>query len=310
VTTTDIACDYPNEINAQARRAGRAFTATVEQAGLGMDDRTSVAGAANIVGAAALVYPRADEDTLLGASLWTAFLIMNDDRWDCSPPTAAAPKWFPELVRVLDGGVEPGADADPLARFLSITLDRLDRTLGPSAVAEIMAQIRTTLDAMVWERVWNRHPDTLSLDTYLSFRRAYSTMNVQVVLDKWINGGDAFDDLAGHPVQRAIDDIVVRFGCLSNDYYSWEREKRRADASNAVRILMDHDGLTEPAALDAVRRLCDDALRDLDCLATALATSDPTDPRTRRLVVYLNSHKPLIAAAARWPSRTDRYTVT
>lgn len=307
---TDIACGYPNETNAQAPRAAQAFADAVEQAGLGGDDRTSVAGAANIVGAAALVYPRADEATLLGASLWTAFLIMNDDRWDCAPPTAAAPHWFPELVRILDGGGEPGAGADPLARFLSITMGQLDRTLGAPAVAEIAAQIRTTLDAMVWERVWNRHPGALSLDTYLSFRRAYSTMNVQVVLDKWINGGEGFDDLVGHPVRRAIDDIVVRFGCLSNDYYSWEREKRSINASNAVRILMDHDGLTEPAALDAVHLLCDDALRDLDCLATALATDDPADPRTDRLGVYLDCHKPLVAAAARWPSHTDRYTVT
>lgn len=316
--TTAIACSYPNETNAFSAEVEQAFTAAVGRAGLVGDDRASVTGASNIVGAASLVYPHADQATLLGASLWTAFLIVNDDRWDCTPTStgaddpadASAPPWFPELSRVLDSDVEPGPGADPLARFLWITIDQLGRTLGPHAVAEIATEIRTTLDAMVWERIVNRYTHTVSLDTYLSLRRAYSTMNVQVVLDKWVNGGHAFDDLARHPIRLAIDDVVVRFGCLSNDYYSWEREKLAVDESNAVRVLMDHDGLGEPAALRCVHRLCDDALRDLDCLAHALAAQNRSDPRTRRLIDYLDCHKPLIAAAARWPSRTDRYTVT
>jgi hypothetical protein len=34
--------------------------------------------------------------------------------------------------------------------------------------------------------------------------RGYSTMNVQIVLDKWINGGRSFAALRGDPIRRAI----------------------------------------------------------------------------------------------------------
>jgi hypothetical protein len=312
VSVEPLSCDYPVEVNPRRREAQAEFRRAVERAGLAGADLTAVSGASNIVGAAAMVYPFADTPTLLGASLWTAFLIVNDDRWDCAASARgeAVPPWFAALREVLDDRSANRRPTDPLAVLLAITLDQLDCTLGAHALAEITREIRTTLDAMMWESTWGGYTHALSMASYLSFRRAYCTMNVQVVLDKWINGGRSFAELDGHPVRFAIDDVVVRFGCLSNDYYSWEREKRAVDASNAVRVQMDHRGLGEEAALDAVRVLCDEALRDLACLEQALTVADRGDPRTRLLGAYLRSHQPLISAAARWPAMTDRYTVT
>lgn len=306
-----LSCDYPLDVNPRRLAAELEFRQAVERAGLAGADLKAVSGASNIVGAAALVYPFTDLPTLLGAALWTAFLIVNDDRWDCVTSTnGGVPPWFAELRQVLDDRAARGRGADPLAVFLAATLDQLERTLGGPALAEISEEIRATLDAMMWERTWGRYTHTVSMATYLSFRRAYSTMNVQIVLDKWINGGHSFAELDNHPVRVAIDDVVLRFGCLSNDYYSWEREKRAVDASNAVRIQMDRRGLCEESAVAAVRGLCDEALRDLALLDEALRIADPGDARTRLLRDYLDSHKPLVSAAARWPALTDRYTVS
>jgi hypothetical protein len=310
-----LSCDYPLDVNPRREAVEFEFRQFVERAGFVDADLKAVSGASNIVGAAAIVYPFTDVPTLLGASLWTAFLIVNDDRWDCATSArddavAGVPPWFAELRQVLDDREVDRRGADPLALFLSFTLDELERTLGAPALAELTREIRTTLDAMVWEHTWGSYTHAVSMATYLSFRRAFCTMNVQLVLDKWVNGGHSFAELADHPVRVAIDEAVVRFGCLSNDYYSWEREKRAVDTSNAVRVQMDHEGLSEEAAVAAVRGLCDQALRDLACLDEVLSLADAGDERTRLLREYLNSHKPLISAAARWPALTDRYTVT
>jgi Terpene synthase family 2, C-terminal metal binding len=302
---------YEGRRNPHAADTDADYQSLVTSLGLAASDLAAISGHSMIVGAASLVYPTADRRTLLAASLWTACLIVNDDRWDCSAGSngrRTPGDWFDGVLELVDTWrTSTARHGDRFFELLRTTMALLDETLGTEASEEIGSEIKRCIAAMKWEGVWNEYTKNTSLATYLSFRRSYSTMDVQIVLDKWINGGRSFATLHGDPVRRAIDDVVARFGCLSNDYYSWEREKRAVDKSNAVKVLMDHAGYDETAALSRVRDDCLQAIVDLDCIEASIRLSTHLGDQARELLDYLACHRPLIYAAATWPTETNRY---
>ncbi|WET80801.1 hypothetical protein P3102_06070 [Amycolatopsis sp. QT-25] len=314
MTLQPIECPYGRRLNPRAAEAEADYKALVESLGLAPRDLAVISGHSLIVGAAALVYPDADRETLLAAALWTACLIVNDDRWDYLTGVdgrLTPGEWFDGVTEVVDHWrTSTRTHEDRFFALLRITMESLDKTLGPVASEEIGTEINRSIATMKWEGVWNEFTGNASLPAYLSFRRGYSTMDVQIVLDKWINGGRGFASLRDDPIRRAIDDVVVRFGCLSNDYYSWEREKKAVDKSNAVKVLMDHDGYDERAALSRVHADCVQAMVDLDSIEAAVKLSAHLGDQARELLDYIASHRPLIYAAATWPIETSRYRTT
>ncbi|MCI0385732.1 hypothetical protein [Streptomyces sp. CNQ085] len=305
-----IEFEYEGRRNSNSAEAESAYSSIIAALELQESDFAAISGQSRIVGAAALVYPDADADTLLAASLWTACLIVNDDRWDYVQEDGgrlAPGEWFDGVTEVVDTWRTAGPLSDPFFELVRTTMFRLEAALGTEAADEIGHEIKRAITAMKWEGVWNEYTKKTSLATYLSFRRGYCTMDVQVVLDKWINGGRSFAALRDDPIRRAIDDVVVRFGCLSNDYYSWGREKKAVDKSNAVRILMDHAGYDESTALAHIRDDCVQAITDLDCIEESIKCSGHLGSHAKELLDYLACHRPLLYAAAIWPTETDRY---
>ncbi|MFH9429880.1 hypothetical protein ACH4JZ_16505 [Streptomyces sp. NPDC017615] len=302
---------YEGRRNSNSAEVESAYSSIIAALDLQESDYAVISGHSRIVGAAALVYPDADAETLLAASLWTACLIVNDDRWDYVQEDGgrlAPGEWFDGVTEVVDIWRTAGPRLpDPFFELVRTTMSRLDAALGAEAADEIGHEIKRAITAMKWEGVWNEYTKKTSLATYLSFRRGYCTMDVQVVLDKWINGGRSFAALRDDPIRRAIDDVVVRFGCLSNDYYSWGREKKAVDKSNAVRILMDHAGYDESTALAHVRDDCVQAITDLDCIEESIKRDGHLGSYAQELLDYLTCHRPLIYAAATWPTETNRY---
>ncbi|GAA0506821.1 hypothetical protein GCM10011581_41660 [Saccharopolyspora subtropica] len=306
-----IKCAYERRRNPHAADAEADYRSLIASLGLADADLAVISGRSQIVGAAALVYPEADRRTLLAAALWTACLIVNDDRWDNSSAAddrLTPGQWFAGAAEVVDTWrTSPVRRDDAFFELLRTTMVLLDESLGPQASQEIGDEIKRSIEAMKWEGVWNEFTGRTSLASYLSLRRCYSTMDVQIVLDKWINGGRSFAAIDDHPVRRAIDDVVTRFGCLSNDYYSWNREKRAVDKSNSVKVLIDHAGYDEETALARVREECEQAMVDLDCIEESIKRSAHFGDLEADLLDYAACHRPLIYAAATWPTETDRY---
>ncbi|WP_054815194.1 terpene synthase family protein [Nocardia arizonensis] len=309
------ACPYHFDPNPNSARTAELYQDIIGRLGLNGHDGAHVLGSAvNIVGAAAMVYPAVDEDTLLAGALWIATLIVNDDRWDNVGTAAYTPGQVERALHLIERGAHDARalqreDDDPFAGLLGATIQAIHRVAGAPATARIVREIKNSFLGMHWERKLNPKDLGFSLHSYLAVRRLYSTMNVQVLLDRCFNGSPQMVIEDDDPIIGCIDEIVCRFGALANDYYSWHREKQHVDASNAVGLLMHTEALSESDALTRVAQLSEQAIADFTSIENAI--ENDVSPRTRgaEILAQFDVHKPLLAAAARWPEQTSRYDV-
>ncbi|WP_422754157.1 terpene synthase family protein [Micromonospora sp. WMMD708] len=259
--------------------------------------------------AAALTYPDTDQERLQVATLWIAFLVLFDDAW--SDLVQIDGDWrqrvLAEHAVILEvlGGRPAGPADGALVRLLGRILDEIGHLDPDFDTSRLRGEIRNYLAATLWEvdlRSRGRIPD---LSSYLFMRRVFSTMTVQVELDYFVDRLHLPESVRQHPCLRLVDASVADYGCIANDLYSLDAERRAGVTSNIVIILEHEYGWTEERATAHARRMAEHAL-----LTFQEVSEDPDRfglPNSEAVRRYLHHYESFMSAAVRWPARSARY---
>ncbi|KAJ7482246.1 terpenoid synthase [Mycena galericulata] len=136
------------------------------------------------------------------------------------------------------------------------------------------------------------HEPYKNLDQYLAIRRVNIAM-IQLSYTPYfrytlnINLSDA---QVNHPLMREAEGIVADHVGLTNDFFSYAKEKMsNSDDTNIVRILQDHEGLTYAEAAEVIKNKI--RQKELDFIPAGVAVlEDPElgqDAEVRRWIACL-----------------------
>ncbi|KAJ7482242.1 terpenoid synthase [Mycena galericulata] len=134
------------------------------------------------------------------------------------------------------------------------------------------------------------HEPYKNLDQYLTIRRVNIAMYFANAYFRYTLDINLSDAQVNHPLMREAEGIVADHVGLTNDLFSYAKEKMsNSDDTNIVRILQDHEGLTYAEAAEVIKNKI--RQKELDFIPAGVAVlEDPElgqDAEVRRWIACL-----------------------
>ncbi|MCZ7440039.1 hypothetical protein O7598_26805 [Micromonospora sp. WMMC241] len=304
-----VPCPFPDRSHPGGAAAAGYVRQVAAEIGLVGPSSAKVLNGIALGEAAALTFPDTDQDRLQVATLWIAFLVLFDDAWsdlvDFDGAWRSRVRAQHDSIEEVLGGRPAGPAHGPLVRLLARILDDIARIDPEFDTTRLRQEIRNYLAATLWEldlRSRGRVPD---LSSYLLMRRVFSTMSVQVELDWFVDRLALPEAVRLHPCVRLVDAAVADYGCIANDLYSLDAERRDGISSNIVIVLEHEYDWPEDRAVAYARRLAEQALATFQHIRAEPGSFGlPDDEAVRR---YFHHYESFMSAAVRWPARSARY---
>ncbi|EJT99155.1 terpenoid synthase [Dacryopinax primogenitus] len=251
-------------------------------------------------GLAVWCVPTGDADRLIWAGRLCGLILLADDYIDNDKDLSRIP-----FMKTAIEGLEPAAAAapDPATASLNITW-RAVRML--SSRQEFIWNVKLT-------KAWfdtHYEPPTTTLEDYLMARRANIGVHMFLNWVRWALDFDFDDSILTHPLFCNAEDMVADHSGLTNDYYSYEKEKDfESDGMNVVRVLMDRENLDVAAARQRVHMLLLEKEQQFWLAAEAVMT-DPVLGQNTKVCTYMINLAHVMGGNISWSEENGRYNLT
>jgi hypothetical protein len=258
----------------------------------------------------ALAYPDADVDELVLCNDFNTYLFYVDDLADETEAYGKSPDvlqhYLSQHVEALGEGTLR-SEHDPAAALLISIRQRLLRSVSPAWLDRFVQDVRDYLmrGTMTSARNWTAGT-VPTLAEYTEHRAWDSAVPCVQDLIEVAGAGElpvhvhARDDFA------TLRRLCTHVAAFTNDLVSYSKEVRDHDSpNNLVHVIMVHEGLTLPCALERVIAIINDAAEEFERLAAALPHFDgDTDARVAR---YLSSLRAWMGGNLLWSLASGRY---
>jgi hypothetical protein len=204
----------------------------------------------------------------------------------------------------LRGAREPFEDASPSTRALVELRDRIAAVADPMWLDWFCESMRGFwLDGIVVETRIRAADTTPDVPTYLRMRM--HSIGVLPFLDlvELAHGFAIPRVVAADPSMMRLRMRTARVIAYANDVFSYEKERRAGDPNNLVHLLMHHDGLSLPGAVDRVISLHDRevALFESEAASIPFASLPHVDQ-------FIEGHRAWMRGALDWQRLSRRYS--
>ena len=260
---------------------------------------------------AARTHPNNSPDELQLITDWYAWLFVRDDLGDESR-IGRRPKELSaldgRLLDVLEGAELTDLD-EPLASALYDLKKRLWEKRPPEAgMRRLVRAIGEHLEATVWEatnRALEVVPDVAS---YVRMRPLTGGLSIVTELTEIVEGNYLPVEIREHATVGRLTKASHNTVCWANDILSLEKELRRGEVNNLVKVLRIEEGLTWQAAVDRAADMHNAEMHVFVRLSEHLPSyGAEVDAALGR---YLSGLRARASGVLDWPYESGRYRVT
>lgn len=264
-------------------------------------------GAVDVGKLAALVYPGAPTKVLELFAEFFTWIFLQDDVFDEAEGTPAPGKQAQTLQDYIDvlSGVEPAAEAPAPTIALADLRAKLVGLGGPAWFDRFSASMRRFwLDGVLEETRHRAAGIAPGLARYKHVR--LESVCVYPVLDliEIAYGLRLSPALTGDPLFSAVREQTAWAIAMSNDVFSYGKERRADDPHNVVHLLTVHKQRSLDEAFSAVVGAHNTLVARFDGMAAALQR------RSSALRAYVEGHRRWMRGAYDWQLGARRYAPT
>lgn len=247
---------------------------------------------------AAWAYPRAALAGLQIAADWTTLFCLLDDELEAAGLSVACAAGY--IARLSSAFRDGHADNGPSTRALVDLRARFGQ-LGDEASAEAFAaSLDEILAAFLWEQINRAHGLCPSLAAYRRMRVVTVGFGPHVALARHTAGVDLSGPSPAGDAIRELTRLAASAVGVTNDLFTFERERAKGDVHNLVVLLSRERGLTTAQARRAAVEQHNEHVRDF----LAIERSLPCDGEPQRCAALLRSW---VGGHLAWAHETGRY---
>ena len=258
----------------------------------------------------ALAYPDADVDELVLCNDFNTYLFYVDDQADETEEYGKSPvalqRYFTQHIAALGEGTLR-SEYDPAAELLLSIRERLLRCVSHAWLDRFVNDVRDYLmrGTLTSARHWT-DGTVPTLAEYLDHRTYDSAVPCVQDLIEVAGAGELPRHVHARADVQRLRTLCTYVAAFTNDLVSYSKEVRdHASPNNLVHVVMVHENLSLPRALDRVIAMINDAAAEFERIATALPRFDAdTDVRVAR---YVASQRAWMGGNLLWSLASGRY---
>ncbi|KAJ6569008.1 isoprenoid synthase domain-containing protein [Mycena capillaripes] len=144
-----------------------------------------------------------------------------------------------------------------------------------------------------------------TLEEYIRLRRDTAACKPCWAIIEYANNLNIPNHVMGHPVVRGLEDAANDLVAWSNDIFSYSVEQSKGDTHNMIAVVMHHNGLDLPAAVNFVGDLCKDAMARFTSQKEELPTWGIEIDRD--ISKYVQGLADWMSGTLYWSFETERY---
>jgi hypothetical protein len=262
---------------------------------------------------AAVVYPgcRTPDEAQLCCA-WLAWAQAFDDRFDRTPLSAdpaAARLVVDRCLRVTaqarTGRAAPAEEPDPFGEAFADLVTWAGRPMGPAWREHFLADLDEWLRSYVAETCHRAEGYVLAPADLIAHKRRCMADTVNCDLFERVATGE-LSPLARQILRPLVDVGMDILGAV-NDIVSLNRERARRDSHNLVISLACHQGMTEEAAVEEIRRLVSAWSAELARLRDALPADPALHAEQQIIADWAHYRCAFVRGYHDWTLQTGRY---
>ncbi|GAA0900529.1 germacradienol/geosmin synthase Cyc2 [Streptomyces thermoalcalitolerans] len=316
----DLYMPYPLQLSPHLDRARRTLAEWCRRMGIlaeGVWDEDRLA-ACDLALCSAGLDPDATPEALDLSAQWLAFGTYGDDYYPLvyghRRDLAAAKTTTARLSACMPvEGETPPVPVNAMERALTDLWARTTAEMTPDQRRTFKKAIDTMTESWVWElsnQIQNRIPDPVD---YLEMRRATFGSDLTLSLCRMGHGPAIPPEVHRSGPVRSLENAAADYACLLNDVFSYQKEiEYEGEIHNAILVVQHFFGIDYPAALDVVRDLMTQRMRqfehvvahELPVLCEDFALSEEARTTLRGYVTDLQNW---MAGILNWHRQADRY---
>jgi hypothetical protein len=257
---------------------------------------------------ASLTYPEAPPDKLLVIAAFLSWIFIQDDYYDnilISLDPNRLQRKVDMYVSVVNGE-KPSPDANSVIIALAEVIERIENLAAPSWMHRFARSMHDFwTNGIVGETRFRTQGIVPNIDAYMRMR-LYSIGVLPVLyLVEFSQGFTLPDHVIKHPSIQQLWQLTAQIIIYTNDVLSYQKERRVSDPNNLIHVLMHHEGVSFPVAVDHAVRMHNKDLQDFMSLADALPDWGPeVAPLVNK---YIAGHRAWIRGALDWQTKSGRY---